>query len=212
MPIHFYYSPMSSSNRVHWALEELGVPYEKHRLDLMKGDQKKPDFLAINPNGKIPALVDGDAKVFESHAILTWLGERYGEEKSLWPKAGTPERADAYSWSTWAIVNLLPAIFTYALHANDDARFVLPKEKRSTHVADASKESYESLMKILDARLNGRDFILGKNFSLADVAVVTMAMVAPMLAKLSIDAYPNVQAWVGRCMARPALGRVMSER
>jgi len=211
MAIQFFYSPMSSSNRVHWALEELGVPYDKHRLNLLEGDQKKPAFLAINPNGKIPALVDGDAKVFESHAILMWLGERYGEDKGLWPKSGTPERADAYSWSTWAIVNLMPAVFTYAMHTNDEARFALPKDKRSAAVAEASKESFAQLMTLLDARMNGRDYILGKQFSLADVAVVTMAMVAPMMAKLSLDAYPHVQAWVGRCMQRPALGRVMSE-
>lgn len=212
MAIQFFYSPMSSSNRVHWALEELGVPYEKKRIRLSEGEQKKPDFLAINPNGKIPAIVDGDAKLFESQAILFWLGEKYGEEKGLWPKAGTPERAEAYAWSLWGTVNALPAVFTYAMHGVDDARMALPKEKRSAHVAEANKKTFEDSMNILDARLADRDFLLGKNFTLADVAIGSVVMVAPMIAKLQLDAWPHVQAWAGRLMSRPALARVMSEK
>ena len=79
MAITFYYQPMSSAARVHWALEELGIPYEKVKVDLHAGDQKKPDFLKVNPHGKVPALVDGDARLFESAAIILHLGDKYGE-------------------------------------------------------------------------------------------------------------------------------------
>src|SRR6266545_4462922 len=98
MALIFYYAPMSSATPVYWALEELGVPFEKVKLDLRAGDQKKPEFLKINPNGQVPALVGDGTPMFESVAILLHLGERYGVDKKLWPAAGTPERMGAMSW------------------------------------------------------------------------------------------------------------------
>jgi glutathione S-transferase len=78
MGIVFYYTPMSSATRVHWALEELGVPYDKVKIDLAKGEQKKPEFLKLNPNGKVPLLVVDGQPVFESLAMLLYLGDTYG--------------------------------------------------------------------------------------------------------------------------------------
>src|SRR5580704_18558275 len=108
--IKFFYAPQSSATRCQVALEELGVPYEKVRIHLDKGDQKKPDFLALNPNGKVPALTDGDAKLFESLAIITYLGEKYGTEKGLWPKVGSPEHAQALAWMFWSVNEPQPAL------------------------------------------------------------------------------------------------------
>src|SRR5579883_1907388 len=119
MALKFYYQPMTSATRVHWALEELGIPYEKHKLDLAAGDQKKPDFLAINPNGKVPAIVDGDAKVFESVAIFAWLGEKYGAERGLWPRVGTAEHAEALSWLVWGTTEVATRVFQHAVHGTD---------------------------------------------------------------------------------------------
>src|SRR2546430_300796 len=100
MSLKFYYSPMSSATRIHWALEELGVPYEKVKLDLTAGDQKKPEYLALNPNGKVPLVVDDGTVIFESLAILLHLGERYGVEKDLFPSAWAP-RAEVFKWMAW---------------------------------------------------------------------------------------------------------------
>jgi glutathione S-transferase len=208
MAMHFYYSPMSSAVRVHWALEELGVPYEKHKLDLAAGDQKKPEFLAINPNGKVPALVDGDAKVFESLAIFMWLGEKYGTEKGMWPRAGTSEHATALSWLMWGTVEAATAVFQYIVHGTD-GRLSLPKEHRSAHVAKQYKERFEALMKLLDERLQGRDYILGSTFSLVDVANASMVGFATMLGGLSVADHKNVAGWVARCQSRPSMARVM---
>src|SRR3954452_24446147 len=105
MSIVFYYTPMSSATRIHWALEELGVGYEKVKLDLAAGDHKKPEYLALNPNGKVPLIVEGDTPIFESLAILIYLGERYGVEKGLYPELG-PKRAEALRWIAWANVTL----------------------------------------------------------------------------------------------------------
>ncbi len=90
MALAYYYTPLGSSTRVTWALEEVGVPYEKHRLQLKQGDHKKPEFLAINPNGKVPALIDGDVKLFESlsRSCSSSAKNTPESDKRLWPKAG----------------------------------------------------------------------------------------------------------------------------
>jgi glutathione S-transferase len=112
MAIVFYYAPMTSATRVHWALEELGVPYEKVRLDLRAGDQRKPDFLKINPNGKVPALVDDGAPMFESLAILLHLAVKYGVAKKLWPATtDATAHAEALSWSVWGTATLASHVF-----------------------------------------------------------------------------------------------------
>jgi glutathione S-transferase len=208
MAMHFYYSPMSSAMRVHWALEELGVPYEKHKLDLAAGDQKKPDFLAINPNGKVPALVDGDAKIFESLAIFVWLGEKYGTEKGMWPRAGTPEHGAALSWLMWGTAEAATTMFQYLLHGSE-ARMALPKEHRSAHLAKTHKDRFEQLMKVLDGHLQGRDYTLGSTFSLVDVANASMVGFATMMGGLSLAEHKNVAAWLARCQQRPSMARVM---
>src|SRR5262249_40698298 len=125
----FYYWPRSSATRAHWALEELGIPYEKIRLDRDKGFHRSPEFLAINPNGKIPALEDDGGKLFESLAIILHLGDKYGAERGLFPAPGAPERGEAFSWSIWAVVQLNYYFFEYLYHGLDTT-FSLPKEQR----------------------------------------------------------------------------------
>ena len=88
MSLVVHYAPMTSATRVLWALEELGVPYEKVRLDLAAGDQRKPEYLALNPNGKVPLLVHDGEPIFESLAILLHLGETFGVVRGLDPPPG----------------------------------------------------------------------------------------------------------------------------
>lgn len=209
MTVKFYYQAMTSATRVHWAIEELGIPYEKHKVDLRAGEQKTPEYLAINPCGKVPALVDGDAKVFESVAIFTWLGEKYGAEKGLWPRVGTPEHAEALSWLVWGTVEVAGAVVAHAMHATD-ARMALPKEHRSAHAGQMAKDRFHQCMKVLDGRLAGRDYTLGNAFSLVDVANASMVAFAAMMGGLSVADHPNVAAWVARCQQRPAMARVMA--
>src|SRR5262245_14061355 len=100
MSITFYSWPMSSGSRVNWALEELGVPYDYVHLDRSKNEHRAPAYLAINPGGKVPGLVDGGTPYFESLAILLHLAESYGREKGLWPAEGAP-RSEALCWTVW---------------------------------------------------------------------------------------------------------------
>src|SRR6185437_12360023 len=96
MSLVFYYSPFTSATTTHWALEELGIPYEKKKIDF-KLDTKKPDFLKMNPNGKVPLLVHDGTPIFESTAIIAYLGETFGVEKKLFPAPG-PQRGQALMW------------------------------------------------------------------------------------------------------------------
>ena len=104
MAITFYSAPMSSASPVAAALAELNVPHETVTLDLKAGDQKKPAYLALNPNGKVPTLVADGTPMFEALAIMQWLGDRFGVAKGLWPAADSPARMQAMAWSTWAYV------------------------------------------------------------------------------------------------------------
>ncbi|WP_394850434.1 glutathione S-transferase family protein [Pendulispora brunnea] len=209
MAITLYYAPMSSATRAFWALEELGIPFEKVKLDLRAGDQKKPEYLKINPNGKVPALVDGEAKIFENLAILFHLGERYGVEKGLWPKADSSVRAEAYSWSVWGLVELVQGARHFALHA-DASHFpgLLPPERRVGWIAEQARKEWEQNAALLEARLENRAYILGDAFSLADVTVAGNAAFGLRMAGLPMG--PRATDWVGRCMARPAFARSMA--
>lgn len=209
MAITLYYTPMGSATRVHWALEELGVPFQKVRLQLDKGDQKKPEYLAINPNGKVPALVDGDLKLFESLAILLHLGDRYGVAKGLWPASGTDARSEAYVLSVWSIVDVQNNAFAYIRHAGAHPRISYPRDKQVKDVADQAHADWRSAVRILGDRLAGRAYLLGDAFTLVDVTVASVVGIGPMLANLPIEE-KSVSDWLVRCQSRPALAKAIS--
>lgn len=200
MSIQFYYAPMSSSMRVHWALEELGVPYEKIRVDLSKGEHKKPEFLKINPNGQVAALVDDGTPMFESLAIIIHLGEKYGVAKGLWPAPGTKESAEALTWTVWGTATLGTAGFS--LMTNTSERF--PAELHNAPQAEKAKKSIASCFAILEEKLEGREYLLGDKFSLVDVANASMV---GFFSRLGVDLapYPKVAAWVARSSQRPGM-------
>jgi glutathione S-transferase len=206
MAITLYFTAMGSATRAHWALEELGIPFEKIRVHMDKGDHKKPEFLAINPNGKVPALVDGDLKLFESLAIVFHLGDRYGEAKGLWPKSGTDARSEAYVLSVWSMVELQHSAFEWIRHGGSHPRISYPKDKQVKEAADRAHAAWKQGMHLLDERLATREYMLGSAFSLCDVVVASVVMLGPMMADLPIDE-KRVADWVSRCQSRPALAR-----
>jgi glutathione S-transferase len=205
MSLTFHYTPMTSATRVHWALEELAVPYEKVKVDLAGGEQKKPEYLAKNPNGKVPLLEVDGTPIFESLAMLIYLGEAYGEAKGLFPALGV-ERAEALKWMVWAGVTLGDAALRILRNTSD--RF--PADQRNEKAGEAAKKEMTDLWGMVDKALEGKEYLVGGRFSFADLAV---AGYMPISMRLGVDAggLKNVQAWSGRCTSRPALGRVMQE-
>jgi len=201
MSITFYYAPQSNATRIHWTLEELGVPYEKVKLDLKAGDQKKPEILALNPNGMVPTLVIDGTPMFESIAIQVALGERYGVEKGLWPALGSGDHLQALSWIVWGQVTLAGAIMQYFRATSD----FVPAEAHNPKQAEMGMEGFKKSLGILNDRLNGRQYVLGEKFTLVDLDLASVLGWALTMLKVDMSAYPNVGGWLGRSSARPGM-------
>ena len=194
-----YASPMSSAISVMLALTELDVPHEFVHVDLTAGDQRKPKFLALNPNGKVPTLVIDGKPMFEALAILQWLGDRFGVERGKWPAAGTRERFEALSWSTWAYVTF-GGTMQRLIHASSER---VPAEGHSEVQAKFAADELQSHLALLEARLDGQSHLLGDDFSLLDV-IVGSAITYAVMCGMPTDDHPRVAAWIERFKARDA--------
>jgi glutathione S-transferase len=199
MSIVFYQAPNSSASPVQWALAELSVPHQSVTFDLSAGDQRKPEFLAINPNGKVPTLVVDGIAIFEALAIMQWLGDRYGVDKRMWPAANDPARLQALSWSTWAYVSFGPAI-TRLLHASGTR---LGKEFYNAAQIEHAQRECSDLLNILDGRLGTQPYLLGETFSIADLIVAGAVGYGSRMGA-SFTSQARVAAWFERCTARPS--------
>ena len=204
MPIKLYSWPHSSGTRVTWALEELGLPYEYVALDGKKQEHRAAAYLAVNPHGKVPALVDGEQKFFESGAILLHLGTKYGVEKNLFPPGGGQPRADAISWTVWSMAELGPYMMQYLYHGMDTP-VSYKKEDRSKAAGDYSLMQFNRQLDALEARLASQDYLLG-SFTLVDIACASWLGLGAMLG-LKLERHARVTAWCARCAERPAYKR-----
>lgn len=198
-----YASPMSSATPVVLALTELEVPHEFVHVDLSAGDQRKPEFLALNPNGKVPTLVIDGKPMFEALAILQWLGDRFGVERGLWPAADTPEHLEAVSWSTWAYVTF-GGIMQRFFHASSER---LPAQGHCEAQAKLAANDLQSHLALLEERLGDRTYLLGEEFSLLDLIVGGTVSYAAMCG-MPTDQHPRVVAWVQRFTSRVAYKKV----
>ena len=200
MKIVFYRAPMSSAVPTASVLNELQVPHERVTLDLKAGDSHKPAFLALNPNGCVPTLVVDGHPIFESAAIMQWLGDQFGVEKKLWPASNDPARFDAISWATWTYVTLGAAIN----RANLAASPMSPKELHHAPLAELARGQVQGCFGLLEARLSKQPFMLGKDFSILDVIVGSMVIWATFSGH-SVADHPSVNAWQEKCRARPSI-------
>ncbi len=197
MKIYGY--PSTRSTRVLWAAEEVGIEYEFIPIDLGKGAGRQPDYLQINPGGKVPALVDDGIILTESAAICTYLGERF-PESGLVPAAGTIERARYLQWCFFVIGELEQPLWTLAKHT-----FALPPAQRVPEVKATARWEFERAADVLAAGLGDREFILGARFSAADILIAHTLGWAK-----SADAsfpQPNLGTYLERVSSRAALTR-----
>lgn len=204
MAIKLYSWPRSSGTRVAWALEELGIAYEYVEIDAAKREHRAPGYLSINPHGKVPALLDGEQSFFESGAILLHLGDKYGSDKELWPGGTGQARADALSWTVWAMADLGPYLMQVLYHGMDTPVSYRPQD-RSRAAAEYSLVQFNRCLDAIEARLQARDHLLG-NFTLVDIAAASWLMIGTAFG-VKLDTHPRLAAWFKRCAARPALQR-----
>jgi len=164
--IRLYGMPNTRSFRVLWALEELGVEYEYQLVNLGKGEGKTPEFLALNPSGKLPVLKNGGLVLTESAAICSYLADAQ-PDKNLIPFVGTAERALYNQWCFFVLSELEQPLWTMGKH-----KFALPKEYRVREVTKTAGFEYMRALRVLETGLKGREFIVGDHFTMADLLVV----------------------------------------
>ncbi len=192
-----YAARMSSATPVVAAIDELGVDCRIELIDLASKDQKKPEYLKLNPNGVVPTLVVDGTPMFEAIAIMQWLGDRFGVARGLWPAADQPERLQALSWTTWAYVTYggFIRVLNCAQGANVDASLHQPK--LAAEMLNKLRESLD----MLEAHLAGRTWLLGEQYSLADLIVASVVLWSTFCG-VSLDGHARVREWVAAYQAR----------
>ena len=192
----------------------MGVPCERVQLSLQAGDTLKPEFLNLNPNGRVPTLVHDGTVLWESAAITLYLGETFGEEPGLFPPPG-PKRGEAMKWIVWSNVTLAEAagrlsasLPTGAPGAFEEGALDVAQAAHKTpHAAAKAKADVADCLRLLNDALRNKEFLLG-NYSLADTHVVGFMGWLQWMG-VDLTPYPSLQAWVERCQARPALAALM---
>jgi glutathione S-transferase len=201
MSLTFYFAPQSTASITVLVLEELGIPCEWVKLDLKKGETKKPDFLKLNPNGRVPTLVHDGVTVWESAAITIYLGETFGEKAKLWP-AG-PRRGEAMKWVVWTNVSAGEAVYRWARNT-----MWAPEDQRNAKAAAAALTDVAAHLQVLDEALAGKQFLVG-DYTLADAHVNSFVDWLRHM-KVDVAPYGHVNAWSKRCSDRPAYARAMA--
>jgi GST-like protein len=199
-PIDLYYWPTPNGWKISIMLEECGLPYTVHSVNIGKGDQFKPEFLAISPNNKMPAIVDPNGpdgrpiSVFESGAILQYLGRKTGR---FYP-ADERSRVEVDQWLFWQMAGLGPM-------AGQTHHFRIYAPEKITYAIDRYTNETNRLYGVLDNRLADREFLAGE-YSIADMAAFPWAKLWERQGQ-DISGFKNMQRWLQANAARPAVQR-----
>jgi glutathione S-transferase len=189
--IKLYHHPFSRAANTVWAVEEIGQPYELEFVDIMKGEQKAPAIMKLNPMGKLPVLVDGETIVTENAAIALYLADRYASG-TLAPKLDDPRRGTYLRWSLFAPSVIEPGSMARA-------------NKWEFKPSQAGWGSYDEMLHTMVQAIEGRDFVLGDSFSMADM--IFGGTVRFMLKFGMLEPRPSLTAYAERLAQRPALQR-----
>ena len=200
--IDLYYAPTPNGHKITLFLEEANLPYQLHRVNISKGEQFKPEFLAISPNNKIPAIVDtqpaeGDTPIslFESGAILLYLAEKHGVLLST----SLRERTATLQWLFWQVAGFGPMLGQNH-HFNHYAPQPVP------YAIERYQQETQRLYRVLDKHLQDSPWLAGEHYSIADIATYPW-VVSYARQRVDLDDYPAVKAWYTRISERPATQR-----
>ncbi len=180
--------------RALWVAKELGLDYQHLPIEIGDDGAKSAEFLAINPNGRLPVIVDGDFVLFESLAITLYLAKKHSAGK-LYP-ATLEGEALAWQWSLWAVTEVDRGVNIWSLHA-----VRLPPEERNAALREEALKVIASPFKVLDAAVAKQPYLLGNDFTVADLNV---AAVISRAVDMDLSEWPHLKDWLTRCLDRPA--------
>lgn len=196
--IQIYGSKKSSAFRCYWLMEELGIPYETMPLDFAQRAHKSEEYLKLNPNGKVPTIVDDGFVLWESVAINYYLAEKYNAVQFM----GTTlqEHAEVNKWNVWAIT-----------HLSESFHPIVMQTYMKTPDSDVTKAAREvelpRYLGILESHLADKEYIALGKFTLADITAMSVVSMAGF-ANFDLSVYPNIRTWMGRLGEREALKRL----
>ncbi|MEZ5592897.1 MAG: glutathione S-transferase family protein [Gammaproteobacteria bacterium] len=194
--LNFYFHQTPNPMKVALYLEETGLPYELIPVDTMKGEQHTPEYRAINPNGKTPAIEDDGKRVFDSNAILIYLSEKTGK------LAGKPEdRGEMLSWLMFLATGLGP-------FSGQSVHFRHKAPEQSPYAINRYLREAERHYEVLETHMEGREYMVGDEYSIADISAWGwIDKATAVLGKDSFENYPNLNRWFANVNARPAVER-----
>src|SRR5258706_6624044 len=195
--LKIYGTSMSRASRALWAAEELGLKFEHIPVGFADGGPRQPDYLKINPNGHVPAIDDDGTILCESMAINLYLVEKYGHAP-MRPES-VEGRGRAYQWSFWGMMECEGPLLTALMN-----RMMLPEAQRNEKAAADALTALKKPLEGLDDHLKSHEHLLGRDFTVADLNVAAVRLLAPMLQGDMADV-PAANAWLTKCLARPAL-------
>ena len=193
--IKLYGISASRAFRPMWLMEEIDLEYELIPIDFRKGENCTKDYLAINPNGKVPTLIDGDLVLYDSMALDLYLAKKYGND--LYPD--NPEHeALANMWSYWVMTEVEHSLLTVLLNTR-----ILPEEQRKPDRVERNRLALEKPFTVLNDALEEKTYLIEEAFSIADLNVASViSWCRP--ARVNLKPWPNMKNWLERCISRPA--------
>ena len=209
--IQLYSLPTPNGVKISIALEELGLDYEPHLINFSSNDQKSPEFVSLNPNGRIPAIIDPNGPegqpigLFESGAILVYLAEKTGR---LLPSSAAG-RYETLCWVMFQMGGVGPMFGQFGHFF----KYAADKVANNSYPMERYRDEAKRLLSVLEARLEGRQWLMGDDYTIADIATFPWIEGARKFyggdQVLEYDRFPNVMAWVDRGLARPAVQKGM---
>jgi glutathione S-transferase len=194
MNMKLYEFAPTRSIRARWTLQELGVDFEAVAIDLVAGENRKPEFLALNPAGKVPVLVDGDLVLTESATIVWYLAEKYAD-RGLLP-ADLAQRAQVHRWLLFAVTELEQPLWRIARHVH-----LYPPDQRLPAEVTNAGQDFKAMAPVLDEHMRGRNYVVGDTATIADFVT---AYTLDMASEASVlGDFPRLVAYMERMYDRP---------
>jgi len=201
-PLRIYGIARTRAFRAIWIAKELGLPFEHIPVEIGAAGARKPDYLAINPNGRLPAIDDAGFILWESLAITLYLAKKHSTG-GLYP-ATLDGEAKAWQWSLWSVQEVDRGVNIWSLHA-----VRLPPAERDRERREEALRVLEAPFRVLDGALAGSRYLLGRQFTVADLNV---AAVISRAIDMELASTPHLQAWLRRCLERPAAREALALR